>query len=125
MGSRSMLLNLEQNSTYFKQNTNFVVLLSPFAELHSLSLINYVLTLGNNFIDDYRPQGINLYRSFPSPGFICFAFKYVCGYASWYCEFWAIYMSHSTNEFNDKEKAKVFFSKYPGQSSFKNWQYLM
>lgn len=79
---------------------------------------------GNVLIDNYRPDGFHIYRSFKNPGFITEGFKYVCGYADWYCNFWSLYMSHSTGEFNDNEKSKVFFSKYPGQSSFKAWQYV-
>lgn len=124
MGSRGMLLNLEQNGTYYKENVNFVTLLSPFVELHGTSLINYIIVLGNIFIDDYRPDGIHYYKSFESPSALATAFKYVCGYAGWYCDFWSLYMSHSTGEYNDKEKSKVFFSKYPAQSSFKAWKYM-
>ena len=74
-----------------------MALLSPFVELHGLSMVNSVITRVHAFIDDYRPEGVHLYKTFPVPGHIAVLSKYVCGYASWYCEYWSFHMSHSTD----------------------------
>jgi hypothetical protein len=50
--------------------------------------------------------------------------KYVCGYMPDLCEFVNSYISQTTNEYNDPERMKVFFSHYPAGSSFKAWSYI-
>ena len=100
-----------------------VTLLSPFAGLEGSSFVNLIITYGNILIDDLRPSWLHVYKSFKNPSVISHGFKMVCGYASFVCEFQSHYMSHSTDIYNDNDKMKIFFSKYPAQSSFKNWQY--
>lgn len=87
MGSRNILMNLDLEGPYYKQNVNFVTLLSPFAALEGSTFINLVLIYGNNLIDDLRPEGLHIYRSFKNPGVIPYGFKMVCGYASFVCDF--------------------------------------
>lgn len=122
LASRCMIQNLQENATYFKDSVNNLVLLSPFVKVPGLSLPNYMMTVANNFIDDYAPDFLHIYHSCPNPGWMQQTFKYVCGYAPIVCEVWTFWMVHTTDEFVDRERQVVFFSKYPGQSTFKNWQ---
>lgn len=117
-----MIYNLVENGTYFAEKVNQLVLLAPFTESHSCTLVNSLFMNGNTFIDDYFPKSWKIFRSFKKGFFVREYMKWGCTYAPWSCEPVAVRMSHTTTEFNDAEAEKVFYSKFPGQSSLRNWQ---
>lgn len=53
-----------------------------------------------------------------------YGFKYACGYFPAFCEVGMALIAQSTNEFNDKDRLKVFFGHYPGGSSYRSWSYI-
>jgi len=124
IGTRNMLMNLVENSTYFGSRVNYLALLAPFTEAHASTLLNSIFMNANILVDDYAPAFLKIHRSFKPGSFFNEIFRWKCGYATWYCDFLALYMSQTTKEHNNPASDRVHYSKFPGQSSFKNWRFI-
>jgi len=101
--------------------------LSPFATIHfnSTTYSNYVGINAHYLTDKYAPKILNIFRSFPPEPSWRPGWKQVCGYLPWYCEFWTQFIVHTTGKYNDPERVKVFYSKFPAQSGYRSWAYLL
>ena len=114
IATRNMLFGLEYDPEYYGKYLNYLVLLAPFTESHTVEPINYFAMMSNILVDDYAPSWLHIYRSFASPSIISESMKWQCGYLPKACDWIARGMSHSTSEYNDPEIEKVVMSKYPG-----------
>lgn len=98
------------------------MLLAPFTESHGCTFVNAMFMYGNVLLDNYMPKSWKVFRSFKKGFYLTEHLKWGCSYAQWSCDPFAKQMAHSTDEYNDKEAEKVYYSKFPAQSSLKNWQ---
>lgn len=96
MGTRNMLFNLAENSTYFGTRVNYLALMAPFTEAHSCAVVNAIFTNGFILVDDYAPAFLKIFRSFKPGSILNEQMKWGCSYASWTCDFLSKYMSQTT-----------------------------
>jgi lysosomal acid lipase/cholesteryl ester hydrolase len=127
MGSQEILYNLATNASYYTANINGMYALGPIGKNTKIDMaMNRIFASSAYHMDKLGLISIlgmtEFYKA--EAFFFGYGFKYVCGYVPSFCEWAMTFIAQTTNEFNDKERMKVFFSHYPAGSSYKAWSYI-
>jgi len=111
----------KQKGDEFSKYINLFVALGPVASVTDIQSRANRVASKLFYLSEFGMSWHGFKRALPSDSLVGFAFKWVCGYAPFICNFGMSLVAQTTNEFNDAERSRVFFAHYPAGASYKNF----